>query len=74
MIFVSFSNYLRNPKSLRYRITNMISKELILILTLMFIWICHGETNDIARIVGGKNVTKADWKDWNFIVAIYKYK
>ena len=55
-----------------YRITNMISRALFL--TLMFIWQCHGEPNGMARIVGGKSVTKADWKDWNFIVAIYKYK
>ena len=53
-------------------ITNMISEALTL--SLMFIWNCHGETDDIARIVGGKDVKKADWKDWNFVVALYNFK
>ena len=44
----------------------MISK--VLFLTLMFIWPCHGNTSDIARVVSGK---PADFEKWKFTVAIY---
>ena len=40
----------------------------------MFFVNCHGETNGMARIVGGKDVIPSHWKYWNFIVAIYKPK
>ena len=45
----------------------MISKESFL--TLMFIWTCHGDTFDMARVVGGND---ADFDKWKFVVAIYK--
>ena len=50
-----------------YQVTNMTS--IILFLTLISIWTCHGNSDDMARIVNGKD---ADPFDWKFVVAIYQ--
>ena len=42
----------------------------LLTLSLMFLCACHGDTEKMARIVGGMN---ANQDQWNYVVALYQW-